>query len=543
MKQIKYIFYLIFGTLILAGCNKKIQELQSNPNNPSSVPPSLILGTILTDMSGTGPIGALGATNDHSVNSWDDVHRWNQYHCSNYDYYDNNIYSWTDGIFDSYLVLKNVAKMDSEATRLYQSVNPYEAIGRFVTAYYFYNLTSLMGDIPQVEALQGAKIFTPNYTPQKQVFQYVLNVLDSANSDFAKLIASSDNTLSSSQDIYYNGDITKWQKLVNSFKLRVLISLSAKASDPDLNVGAEFAKIINNSSVYPIFTTQDDDFEFRYNPGGTNSYSLYPINPTNFGSIAQRLNMAKTYVSALTTINDPRVFVTSEPAWALAGNDPNPAQFKYFVGASTGEPLATMYGNASAGLYSFINRNRYFSNYTGEPNVLVGYKEMLFNIAEAITRGWVTGNAETFYTNGIIESMGFYGIDVTKPGFTAYFLPPDKNSVTQVQPYPVAFDFNTYYAQPAVKLSSTPATAIEQIVMQKYIVCFQNSGYEAYYNARRTGVPQFEGGSGVGNNGIVPVRWAYPVSEQVQNKTNWSAAISNQSFTADDLNQTMWLLK
>ncbi len=39
----------------------------------------------------------------------------------------------------------------------------------------------------------------------------------------------------------------------------------------------------------------------------------------------------------------------------------------------------------------------YYSNFTGEPDVLVGYKEMLFNIAEGIESGWVTGNAETFY--------------------------------------------------------------------------------------------------------------------------------------------------
>ena len=70
-----------------------------------------------------------------------------------------------------------------------------------------------------------------------------------------------------------------------------------------------------------------------------------------------------------------------------------------------------MYGNASAGLYSFINRYRYYSNFTGEPNVLVGYKEMLFNIAEGISRGWTTGNAETYYKTGINESMKFYGID------------------------------------------------------------------------------------------------------------------------------------
>ena len=168
---------------------------------------------------------------------------------------------------------------------------------------------------------------------------------------------------------------------------------------------------------------------------------------------------------------------------------------------------------------------------------------MCFNIAEGITRGWVSGNAETWYKTGITESMKFYGIDITQSNFTAYFLPPGANSVTQVAPYPFTFNFATYYAQPSVKISSTPATAINEIVLQKYIACFENSGYEPYYNWRRTGVPAFQSGSGVGNNGVIPKRWAYPVTEQVQNKSKWNAAISAQQYSADDLNQIMWLLK
>ncbi|HEY5406301.1 MAG TPA: SusD/RagB family nutrient-binding outer membrane lipoprotein [Ginsengibacter sp.] len=540
MKKIKNILFLFTGTLILFSCNKQILEKQTDPNNPPSVPAYLILGTVLTDISGTGSAGRLGG-----INSWDNVGDWNQYHCQNYNYYGNNIYSWTSGSFDPYLVLKNVVQMEKEITsRGGADLNPYEAIGRFIRAYYYYNLTSMFGDVPQVDALEAPQNSNPSYTPQEQVFKYVLDQLDTANTHLTTLIAANDNSLSPSQDIYYAGKLTEWQKLVNSFKLRVLISLSNKASDATLNVPAQFANIINNPLKYPIFAGQADDFQFNFNPGGSNTYSTYPFNPSNFGSIAGRFNMAYTYVNALTTISDPRVFRTCEPALALVGTDTaHPAQFQYFVGASSGEDLGTMYANASANKYSFINRYRYYSNFTGEPNVLVGYKEMLFNIAEAITRGWVTGDAETFYKTGITESMAFYGIDISKSNFTAYFLPAGANSVNQVAPYPFTFNFSTYYAQPAVQFSNVAATAINQIVLQKYIAMFENSGYEAYFNWRRTGVPAFEAGSGVGNNGVIAKRWAYPQSEKQQNGSNYGAALSAQQFATDDLNQTMWLLK
>ncbi|MES1226107.1 MAG: SusD/RagB family nutrient-binding outer membrane lipoprotein, partial [Bacteroidota bacterium] len=461
-------------------------------------------------------------------------------------YYGDNVYSWGSGSFDPYLVMKNVAQMEAEATkRGAADVNPYRAIGRFIKAYYYYNLTSLFGDVPQEDALKPTETTAPAYTSQEKVFVYILSQLDSANSDFASLISSHDNSLSGAQDLYYSGNLVNWQKAVNTFKLRMLVSLSHQAGDAALNVPTQFAAILNNPTQYPIFSSQDDDLSFKYDPDGKGTYSTYPFNPNSFGSIAARYNTAYTYVHALTSINDPRVFVTCEPAWGLVGSDiPNAAQFKYFVGASTGEDVAIMYNKAGAGEYSFINRKRYYSTSVGEPNVLVGYKEMCFNIAEGITRGWASGNAETWYKKGITESMSYYGIDVTQPGFTAYFfVPGSTNPVTDPAPYSINFDFATYYAQPQVALSATAATAVNQIVTQKYLAMFQTSGWEAYYNWRRTGAPAFENGVGVGNSGVVPKRWGYPTGEQTQNKDNWTAALSAQQFSGDDLNQIMWLVK
>src|SRR5579872_6219553 len=96
MKQIKYIFFLLMGAILLDSCSKQIAQKENNPNNPSSVPPNLILGTVLTAMSGTYTDGSTGIGALGGVNSWDNVHDWNQYHCQNYNYYGNNIYSWTN---------------------------------------------------------------------------------------------------------------------------------------------------------------------------------------------------------------------------------------------------------------------------------------------------------------------------------------------------------------------------------------------------------------------------------------------------------------
>ena len=339
-------------------------------------------------------------------------------------------------------------------------------------------------------------------------------------------------------DIYYGGDLTKWQKLVNSFKLRVLLSLSKKTADNDLNVAQQFATIINTPATYPVFTGVSDDLKFTY----VNTYNVYPQSPNNFGSDAQRYNMANTYVKNLTDLKDARVFVTCEPAWNLvASKGYATTDFNAFVGASTGSSIAVMYSDAIAGNLSLINRKHYYNTQTGEPDVLVGYKEMSFNIAEAINRGWITGDAEAWYKTGITESMKFYGLDPAQTSFTAYFL-PFGNSLGNYAAYPFTFDFNAYYAQTSVKYAGG-TDGLKQILIQKYLAMFQNSGWEAYFNYRRTGYPAFDGGTGVGNNGIIPQRWGYPNAEQNLNATNWKTALSNQGFSSDDINGQLWLMK
>ena len=72
-----------------------------------------------------------------------------------------------------------------------------------------------------------------------------------------------------------------------------------------------------------------------------------------------------------------------------------------------------------------------------------------------------------------------------------------------------------------------------------------NSGYESFYNWRRTGIPAFaQGGPGVGTpSNTIPLRWQYPLSEINYNSDNYKAAIQSQFAGNDDLNAKMWLIK
>ncbi len=521
-KHTNIIVALVFVTMVTS-CKKSFDSLYQNPNKPSSVPASLLLNGVLNDMYDA---------------PYTMKERWCQYYCCNYDYYGNNRYDFGSG--DNYFsTLKNVTKMEEEALNSgLPEVNPYRAMANFFKAYFFTQMSFQMGDIPMTQALQGLTNLTPVYDAQKDVFLQAFKWLDSANAEMGSLISA--GNLSMAGDIYFNNDLSKWQKAINTYRIRLLIELSKKADDADLNIKQQFASIINDPTTYPVMQSLDDNLRYTY----VYPTNYYPMNPGNFGFDALRYNTSATYVGLLTKFNDPRVFVTSEPAGALVAAGKSPTDFSAFVGANPGEDLGAMYIEANSGEYSLINRKHYYDTYTGEPSIQIGYPELCFDIAEAIDRGWISsgplGSAEDYYKAGILASWAYYSIPSTG-SMSVYFLHPGA-SLGTYDTYSVDVNFDTYYNQAAVKYAGG-ITGLTQILQQRYLALFRHSGLESYYTWRRTGVPTFTTGPGTGNSERIAMRFQYPSSEQTANTENYNDALQSQYSGNDDINGIMWLLK
>jgi hypothetical protein len=526
MKKI-FRIYLLPALLLLtvSSCQKNFENLTQNNNVPNSVPASLLLNGVLNNMIDFP---------DGSAEIYD------QYYIYNYNYYGNNTYNFGSGD-NYYTTLKNVVAMEKQALQSGSpAVNGYSALGKFFRAYFFSKMSLEEGDIPMTQALQGAANLTPAYDTQKAVMAQSLAWLESANSDLTTLIASGTNSISG--DIFFNGDLIKWQKAVNAFHIRLLLALSKKAtSDPDLNIPTQFAAIVGNPSKYPLMASAADNLQYLF----VAPSNYYPQNPDNFGQNGSRQNGSQTYVGLLTSLQDPRVFVTHEPARYLVDTKgQSPTDFKSFVGADPGLDLGTMYNNAGLQYYSFINRHHYYSTYTGEPSIQIGYPELMFNIAEGINRGWAPGNAETYYIAGIQASMAYYGIPTTG-SFTAYFYRPGSSSVSNLgnyDTYTINTNWATYYAQASVQYASG-STGLTQILNQKYLALFRHSGLESYFTYRRTLVPAFTTGPGTSNGQRIALRFQYPSSERNSNTANYNTALTSQYVGNDDINGVMWILK
>jgi hypothetical protein len=247
--------------------------------------------------------------------------------------------------------------------------------------------------------------------------------------------------------------------------------------------------------------------------------------------------MGGTLINNLSALNDIRCMYLAEPARGLGFSD---TSYKSFIGAPLGADLSTLASLNLAGKTCLLNRNHWYSTLVGEPTFIVSYPEVCFSIAEAINRGWTTGNADTWYQNGVKAMWAFYGI--VDGNNTVTFQKVNGGLGDNVL-YTVPFSFTNYFNQPAVKYAGNNAAGLAQILTQKYLAYARNSGLQAYYQWRRTGIPTFDVGPGVGNGGVIPFRFQYPTNESITNSANYTAAVASQYGGKDDIFAQMWLIK
>lgn len=478
---------LLASATVFSSC-QKLTEVNVNPNEAETTHPQALLTNIewqaFRTWRGTGPLYTL-----KMIVQTDGENA-------------NQIYNWQRGSFEQYSYLRNITKMEEEATKI--GADTYTALAKFFRAYYFYNLTLTFGDIPYSEASKGesASIFKPKYDAQKDVFIGILKELEEANAILKK------STTTISGDIIYGGSVARWTKLVNSFRLKVLLTLSGKVSDFPISIPAEFSKIATQESIISDVNGADDGQLVFLNQDG----NRYPeFNSSGYGS---GMYMDSTYIQQLQDLQDPRLFVIATQTKVGKEQGKKIDDFSSYEGGDPIVPYAQVNQKAVKGKLSKVHE-RYYQDPTAEPLVLLGYSELQFILAEAVWRGWITGNMQQYYNNGIRASFKFYEKYAKNLG----------NYVNDVQ-------VEQYLLQNSVNFStvSTANEQLKRIMIQKYIRTFHQGGYGAYFDHLRTGYPLLR----KANNVQTAYRWMYPQEEYNNNTENVSAAIQSQ-FTGNDV--------
>ena len=178
---------------------------------------------------------------------------------------------------------------------------------------------------------------------------------------------------------------------------------------------------------------------------------------------------------------------------------------------------------------------RYTHTREGEPVVRLGYSQQNFILAEAVVRGWITGDASTYYKQGIKASMDFTVAHT-----------PDEDTYHQGRKMTPEV-INDFLAQSSIQLTGDKEGDIEKIITQRYISSFMQYPWDAYFEYRRTGYPKLPINPATSLNtnakDKIPVRWMYSTDEYSYNKENVEEAVARQYGGNDEVNQLMWILK
>jgi hypothetical protein len=476
--------------LVVAGCDTRFEDVNTNPNEPEQVTPDLLLPNVIRSSVNTSVNTA------HTTGNLVMQHVSKVSFATEIDRYDWSGVGYWEEFYDD---LRNVQDMIRIAR---EQDNPnYEGVGLVLKSWIFSMLTNAYGDIPYSEALSVQDgTDTPAYDSQEEVYRGLLSDLEQANS-----LIDPGSGASIQGDILYQGDLLKWKKLANSLRLRLLMRLSEKKDDIDMDVEGTFETIVNNPSQYPVFEANEDNAALEYLGSRTNQW---PRNTSRVGTF-RTYRMSKTLTDTLKTFGDPRLSVFADTT--VASNAGNCENLETYVGVPNGltDDASNEY-NGGRDCQSSLNTTRYFEEPNAAKGLVMTYAEVLFLKAEAAQRGWISGDVQTYYEDGITASMNQYGQEVP----------------------------SGYLSQPGVQFDANEAEKL--IGTQKWIALFY-TGMEGWFNWRRTGYPDLEPSEENVNQDQIPVRFRYPESEQALNNDNYQEAVERQG--PNNINTEMWLLE
>ncbi|WP_288732468.1 SusD/RagB family nutrient-binding outer membrane lipoprotein [uncultured Parabacteroides sp.] len=508
----KYIkSFIVLGVCIgvLSSCSQ-FEETNTNPNASTKVTPGMLATGILIDMT----------KQNQYYESFIDHNFMSKHACTAEVLRTYQYNKFTEGSFGAYGALRDARKMVESATG--DVKKSYEALEHFIRAYKLFYLSLDMGDIPYSEALQGDQgNLTPKYDSQKEVMIQVLFDLDQANALFAEGYDFDGDPL-------LNGDTEKWQRVVNSFKLKVLINMYLHDSDSDLNIKGQFQDLLN---LRPLMESNKDNLQLVY---VNKANQIYPYNDILIGGQSAYVMLSSNFVDSLKILNDNRLFYFADPAKTEVEKGLSVADFNAYVSVDPSLPFNVITKAHYDGACCMLNK-RYtdLDNPEGEPIMRLGYAEQCFNIAEAIVRGWGTGDAKSYYEEGVRAAMLFV---------------KDHTPDVYVEGRPQITDeyISNYLSKGRAAFASDQDTQLKQIFQQKYFIYFLQNPWDGYYENRRTGYPVLPINPNTNMNQVLtqlPKRWTYPLKEYNENSNNLQEALDRQFGGKDENNDLMWILK
>lgn len=492
----------------LPSCKKGFNEINTNPNGTPFALPQQLLAPALVNTVSANMFRNRSLTNELmqvTVDASDSEGKVFRYDVKR---------TWGDYLWNSwYAQLTNFKDIYTIAGQPQAYSKTYMGISLVCQAWVYSMLTDTYGDMPYFESGKGKddNNFTPVFDRQKDIYLDLFKKLEEANT----LLNGAGNVPSGSDPVYA-GNAVKWRKFGNSLYLRLLLRLSGK-SEVSADCIAKIKEIADtNSSTYPIMIGNEDAAILRWT-------GIAPYTSPFIGGVREQdfrtPAIASFFIDHLVAWNDPRINIPTYgtngvnrfaivpfqgaylgvPSGYAPGDNPQKKSYFYSTGQTVNSlPAATLQSDPLTGM-------------------IMNYAELQFILAEAAAKGWISGSADAYYTNGA------------------------KSSITLWLPA-WAEDIHVFLAAADIEWdnNATLDQKMERIHLQKYYALFLTD-LQQWFEYRRTGHPVLPKGTGLRNNGIMPARLTYPVYVQSANPTNYKSAVALMG--GDEIFTQVWWQK
>ena len=553
MRQSKYITIITMAcALFFASCSDEYMEnMNTDPSKAATIDPNAQHTT--AQLQTYGDLSMMEIyRNYHYAFTQQLMGCWNTTNYGGRHTLDNNEMSriWTSFYTQS---LKNIIDAQYRTAEDAEKVN-INSVLRIYRVYLMSIITDTYGDAPFSEAglgfLEGK--FNPKYDKQEDIYNaFFLELEDAVN----KIDPTKDKVTG---DLIYAGDVTKWQQLANSLRLRFAMRISnvnpTKAQTEFENALAANGGVITDASSDALIKYMTIAFSFgqeAYSDYRGNSLSqlLFGNDPANNPSY-----LCSTFFNQLYNSGDPRTFKISrcyydglmsatspdnrvditqemiEKGIAFSPRDP---------GAYSWEPWPTGYDSDICAELAVNNPSvtatmarevepKLANNFlkSDNPGVVMTSAEVKFLMAEATVKKWNVGSvsAEDLYKQGVRAAIDFltdnYGCTAT-----------------------IDAEFDAFI-QDKGAFGHTDNQKLEAINTQARILHFTNPA-ECWANVRRSGYPKLKSPAEYGfgqyltGGTEIPVRLCYPVLESSYNKKSYNEAIERMGGT-DNWHSLLW---
>ena len=476
--------------LLVSSCSDDYYDINDNPNQAVTTTPELILPSALNQSA-----SLTGLT----MNTLGNLFGYYWAPASDFLYYtDELLYNVTEtfytGIFESTYTgalpdYNYISNVESENPVQY---NNYKAIARIMKAYHFQYMVDLYGDVPYSDALQSTGLLQPTYDDSQIIYDSIYINLNVATDEIKASLDNPDVQVPGSEDIFLNGNMEQWIKFANTLKLRVLMRQSNL--DTDDYITSELRSIAGDG--YGFLQAGESVLS---NPGYSNSngklnpfYSRF-INSSGSELGYYRATKGSDYlIDFLNETNDPRVQQMFAPA------------------ANSGEYVGIAQGESTTPTNKQLDLSSLGTGILKGPSqdvMILSSFESLFLQAEAIQRGYLTGDAQDLYETAITESFKYLEV-------------PDADSAAE-----------DYYGQNIDQVSWTASSnKLETIIKQKWLALGSINGIELWLDYTRTGYPSDLPLSIDAVQNQRPVRLLYPQSESSTNSGNKPEQSTDSAF-------------